>query len=294
MMNMPTLRLFPLALCMLLSLYGCRQNEAESSEAPINEVTQDFTKTFRGAINDSYKITLNIKKFGSELSGDYHYDGHSGSLKLKGQIDESGSFTLNEFNSKGSMTGIFRGQLTGRGAMGQWLKPDGSTVYNFSFSEVANEGSSADHMGHRVCSTEYNSEQDLTRTCFHSSYKSVAHGMADYRGRYSYSYQLYKQSRNGYLKISNEALFNASKSRLLQKVNEQITRDFYEMKSHQSSTDCFDGVELPYYSFNRLGIEFDEDALEFHVDFGMPNSCLAVGGTIISIPWSEAEKYIAN
>ena len=99
MMNTLTLRLFPLVLCMLFTLSGCRQNEAESNEESKNEVTQDFTKTFRGAINDSYKITLNIKRFGSELSGDYHYDGHSSSLKLQGQIDESGSFTLNEFNS---------------------------------------------------------------------------------------------------------------------------------------------------------------------------------------------------
>jgi len=294
MIKTQILRLFPLVLIMFFSLCGCRQNVSESHEESKNEIVQDFTKTFRGAINDSYKITLNIKKFGSELSGDYHYDGRSSSLKLKGNIDETGNFTLNEFNSKGSMTGIFRGQLTGRGAMGQWLKPDGSKVYNFSFSEVYNEGGTVVHTEQHECSTEYNSDQDLTRICFHSSYKTVAHGMADYRGRYSYSYQLYKQSRNGYQKITNEALFNASKSTLLQKVNEQIARDFYEMKSHQSSTDCFDGVELPYYSLNRLGIEFGEDALEFHVDFGMPNSCLAVGGTIVSIPWNEAEQYIAN
>ncbi len=294
MMNTLTLRLFPLVLCMLFTLSGCRQNEAESNEESKNEVTQDFTKTFRGAINDSYKITLNIKRFGSELSGDYHYDGHSSSLKLQGQIDESGSFTLNEFNSKGSMTGIFRGKLDDGRATGQWLKPDGSKVYDFSFSEVFIKESGTDYREHRECSTEYNSDEDLIRTCFHSSYKSVAYGMADYKGRYTYSYQLYKRSRNGYLRISNEALFNASKSKLLQNLNEQIARDFYELKSDKSSSDCFDGIELPYYSFNRLGIEFDEDALEFHVDFGMPNYCLAVGGTTISIPWSEANKYIAH
>jgi len=279
---------------MLFTLSGCRQNEAESNEESKNEVTQDFTKTFRGAINDSYKITLNIKRFGSELSGDYHYDGHSSSLKLQGQIDESGSFTLNEFNSKGSMTGIFRGKLDDGRATGQWLKPDGSKVYDFSFSEVFIKESGTDYREHRECSTEYNSDEDLIRTCFHSSYKSVAYGMADYKGRYTYSYQLYKRSRNGYLRISNEALFNASKSKLLQNLNEQIARDFYELKSDKSSSDCFDGIELPYYSFNRLGIEFDEDALEFHVDFGIPNYCLAVGGTTISIPWSEANKYIAH
>jgi len=289
-----TLRLFPLALCMLFTLSGCRQNETESREEPNSEVTQDFTKTFQGAINNSYEITLNITKFGSELSGDYHYDGHSSSLKLKGQIDETGSFTLNEFNSKGSMTGIFRGQLTGGGAMGQWLKPDGSKVYDFSFSEVFIKESGTDYREHRECSTEYNSDEDLIRTCFHTSYKSVAYGMADYKGRYTYSYQLYKQSRNGYLRISNEALFNASKSKLLQNLNEQIARDFYELKSDKSSSDCFDSIKLPYYTFNDLGIEFDENAIKFHVEFGMPNSCLAVGGTIISIAWSEVEKYITS
>jgi len=294
MMNTLTLRLFPLELCMLFTLSGCRQNEAESNEESKNEVTQDFTKTFRGAINDSYKITLNIKRFGSELSGDYHYDGHSSSLKLQGQIDESGSFTLNEFNSKGSMTGIFRGKLDDGRATGQWLKPDGSTTYNFSFSEVVNEVSTSFNREPQECSTEYNSNDDLTRICFYSSYKSITHGTTDYKGRYSYSYQLYKKSRIGYLKVTNEDLFNSIKSSLLQKVNEQIARDFYEMKSFPSSSDCFDGIELPYYSFNRLGIEFDEDALEFHVDFGMPNYCLAVGGTTISIPWSEANKYIAH
>jgi hypothetical protein len=41
-------------------------------------------------------------------------------------------------------------------------------------------------------------------------------------------------------------------------------------------------------------LKSDEHALEFDEDFGMPSSCLAVRGTIISIPWSEAEKYIEN
>ena len=126
-----------------------------------------------------------------------------------------------------------------------------------------NEVSTSFNREPQECSTEYNSNDDLTRICFYSSYKSITHGTTDYKGRYSYSYQLYKKSRIGYLKVTNEDLFNSIKSSLLQKVNEQIARDFYEMKSFPSSSDCFDGIELPYYSFNRLGIEFDEDALEF-------------------------------
>ena len=293
-MNTKALRFYPLALVIFFSLLGCHQNDVETPKESKTVEIQEFTKTFRGAINDSYKITLNIKRIGSELSGDYHYDGHSNSLKLQGEIDESGSFTLNEFNSKGSMTGIFRGKLDGGRATGEWLKPDGSTTYNFSFSEEVNEVSTSFNREPQECSTEYNSNDDLTRTCFYSSYKSITHGTTDYNGRYSYSYQLYKKSRNGYLKVSNEALFNSIKSTLLKTVNEQIAREFYEMKSFPSSSDCFDGIELPYYSFNRLGIELTENALEFHVEFGMPNYCLAVGGTTISIPWSEANKYIAH
>lgn len=108
----------------------------ESSPSPVVQ-SNDFTKLFIGTINDKYKIEMTIIKTGNSINGNYKYSGKQNSLKINGTIDNTGNFTINEFNDKGNMTGIFKGQLANTQANGQWSVPDGSKTMPFSISETS-------------------------------------------------------------------------------------------------------------------------------------------------------------
>lgn len=96
----------------------------------------DFTKSYSGTLNNKYKIEMTLNKTGNSISGNYKYSRKENSLKISGTIDNVGNFTINEFNDNGSMTGIFKGQLTDNKAFGQWSIPDGSKTMPFSIYET--------------------------------------------------------------------------------------------------------------------------------------------------------------
>lgn len=85
---------------------------------------------FSGTVGES-KVELELFRTGEELSGDYYYrkSGSANRLKLKGTIDEDGSFTLQEFNAAGKQTGSFKGKwkpdpnASGDSLEGEWFKP---------------------------------------------------------------------------------------------------------------------------------------------------------------------------
>jgi hypothetical protein len=71
----------------------------------------------------------------NSLSGYYLYKSKGQLLTLSGTIDENGNFEINEYNDKGSITGIFIGQYTNSVLNGYWKKPDGSKQLVFLAQE---------------------------------------------------------------------------------------------------------------------------------------------------------------
>ena len=86
---------------------------------------------------------MSLTKVGNNLSGNYFYNTQKTALKISGTIDKLGNLTINEFNGTGSITGIFKGQMTNNKITGNWSKPDGSKTMPFSISEALNNQSTA-------------------------------------------------------------------------------------------------------------------------------------------------------
>jgi hypothetical protein len=97
---------------------------------------QDFTKSYEGNINDTYRIKMTLTKNGNKLTGSYYYTSQNKPLKLSGTIDEYGSIYLNEYNNNGSITGVFDGYLNNFSISGNWRKPDGSNEMPFYVQEI--------------------------------------------------------------------------------------------------------------------------------------------------------------
>lgn len=98
---------------------------------------QDFTKNYKGKINDTYQIKMTLTKIGNKLKGSYYYTSQNKPLRLSGTINEYGTIYLNEYNDSGSITGIFEGNLTNSSISGYWRKPDGSKQMPFHVQEIA-------------------------------------------------------------------------------------------------------------------------------------------------------------
>jgi hypothetical protein len=124
-------------------LCSCSPNNGNSSaEQSVAQTTtsniSDFTKSFEGTINGKFGIMMTLTKNAKSLSGTYSYKSKGIPIKISGNIDDTGNLTINEFNDNGSMTGVFKGQLSGINIIGNWEKPDGSKIMPFSISESGN------------------------------------------------------------------------------------------------------------------------------------------------------------
>ncbi|MBK7666665.1 MAG: hypothetical protein IPJ32_04550 [Sphingobacteriaceae bacterium] len=147
-----------LELFIVSSLLACNNNADKNIDSHLNqtasltlsEIVADFTKTFQGTINNKYEIEMTLTKKGSNITGAYKYTTQNSSLTLKGTIDASGNLNLNEFNSKGSITGFFKGKLAGSSISGTWEKPDGSKSFPFKVSEQSAAKSSPSWAGKYV------------------------------------------------------------------------------------------------------------------------------------------------
>lgn len=135
-----------------LSGTSCNSSEKKSNETTfqnnnnsdnnVEPSISDFTKTFEGTINGKYGIIMTLTNNSNMLNGTNTYKSQGSSMKISGTINANGELTLNEFNDKGIMTGIFKGQMNGNSISGQWSKPDGSKSMTFSISESSNSESS--------------------------------------------------------------------------------------------------------------------------------------------------------
>ncbi len=100
-----------------------------------NETVDNYTKTFEGKIGEEYEIVAKLKFSNNQLEGVYYYKKLGVDLKIKGSIDADGILILNEFDSNGNQTGIFKGTFSNTSLSGNWSKPDGSKSKAFSLKE---------------------------------------------------------------------------------------------------------------------------------------------------------------
>lgn len=120
-----------LVLCFGLAFPAFAQDSGEQISQPEN-----FHRTYSGKIAGKYTIKMDLWKSGGELKGSYKYTGKGGSLELKGTVEPSGEFTMNE-SVGDKTTGIFSGTLSGDNMSGEWSNPDGTKKLNFETYKTA-------------------------------------------------------------------------------------------------------------------------------------------------------------
>jgi hypothetical protein len=114
-------------------------NTNTSVEKISSSESVNFSKVFQGTINNQFPIEMSLQRNGEDLSGSYFYTKVRTDIPIKGTIDGQDNFIINEFDSKGNQTGVFKGRFVSKTAMeGNWSKPSGEKLMPFSLSEKTN------------------------------------------------------------------------------------------------------------------------------------------------------------
>jgi len=128
-----------------------KNNSTPSDLESQNSNLNSSIKLFKGKIDSKYEIVMELTISNGTINGRYYYVSKGIDMKLKGTIDNANNATVNEFNDRGSLTGVFKGSISSIGFVGTWEKPDGSKILDLSLApyygeykgEVSNSSSSS-------------------------------------------------------------------------------------------------------------------------------------------------------
>ena len=103
-------------------------------------VTAAETKFFKGSIGSALDLQMKLVREGEKLSGSYFYQKVGKKIEVRGNVDTGGNVTLEEFDSGGKQTGVFKGiwKQDAEGSIeisGNWMKPTGEKQTVFSLHQ---------------------------------------------------------------------------------------------------------------------------------------------------------------
>ena len=88
-------------------------------------------KYFSGSIGNSLDLEMKLTRNGDQLTGSYFYRKVGSKIDLRGSVDNEGNLALDEFDSTGKQTGVFKGIWK--------VDPDGNVALAGNWSKPPNE-----------------------------------------------------------------------------------------------------------------------------------------------------------
>jgi len=77
---------------------------AELSHSAGGETPAPQTKYFKGSIGNSLDLQMKLVRTGDQLAGSYFYQKVGTLINVRGNVDQSGNLTLEEFDPAGKQT----------------------------------------------------------------------------------------------------------------------------------------------------------------------------------------------
>lgn len=145
-------------------------------------------KTFEGKINNKHDIVLKITSNSGQITGNYYYKTVGTDIQVKGNLDNQGKFTLNEYDSKGNQTGLFIGTMLNNNKIeGNWSKPNGEKAMSFvlieSNSQYESSKTQINDEKYKSISGQYDFE-------YNSAGVSYASVKIDYSGNKKFTFEI--------------------------------------------------------------------------------------------------------
>jgi hypothetical protein len=127
---------------------------------------------------------------------------------------------------------------------------------------------------------------------YFKNFKSVITGIPDSKNRYTWTFELYKKDKEEYVPAKNQELFNDKKQELLAIINAKIQKEFNI--AYKTDSKCFTSKTTPVYDFGKLGIEFQDEKMNFYAifDFTNDNCKYLYGYTSVEFSADEIAEYL--
>ena len=115
-------------------------NAQERQHPESGAATVVETRFFSGSIGNALDLQMKLTREGDKLTGSYLYQRIGKKIDLRGTIDQNGNVALDEFDSAGKQSGVFKGIWTqdSEGAVeikGDWTKPNSDKKTAFSLRQ---------------------------------------------------------------------------------------------------------------------------------------------------------------
>ena len=140
-----------MALIVIAGVGGCRKSSTSQQANSTTAVTENQhpeggtkpageTKHFAGSIGSALGLQMKLVREGETLTGSYFYKKVGTPIDVRGTIDKDGNVVLEEFDSSGKQTGVFKGtwKTDENGLIeieGNWTKPNSDKKTSFSLHE---------------------------------------------------------------------------------------------------------------------------------------------------------------
>jgi uncharacterized protein DUF3298/peptidoglycan-N-acetylmuramic acid deacetylase PdaC-like protein len=140
-----------MALIAIAGVGGCRKNSTPQQATSTSAVTENQhpeggttpageKKYFSGSIGSALGLQMKLVREGERLTGSYFYKKVGTPIDVRGTVDKDGNVVLEEFDSNGKQTGVFKGtwKTDENGLIeieGNWTKPNGDKKTAFSLHE---------------------------------------------------------------------------------------------------------------------------------------------------------------
>ena len=122
-------------------------------------------------------------------------------------------------------------------------------------------------------------------------FKSI--GIADYKGRFSYEYKLFKINKKDTINIKNTDFFNEKVTELEKIINDKLKSKYESNSKIPEISECMKWIDFRYYKLNEFDISFSyKNQMEFNVDYGIGGACFNVSSDLVAFDVSEIEKYL--
>ncbi len=137
------------------------------------------------------------------------------------------------------------------------------------------------------------SESIVLKTCEFKNHLFKSTGIADYKSRYSYKYELFQINENDTIKVKNSDFFNQKAIDLEKLINDKLQTEYKSNFKISEISECMKWLDFRYYKLNEFGISFtDKNQVEFNIDYGIGSACFNVSSSSVVLELSEIEKYL--
>ena len=135
----------------------------------------------------------------------------------------------------------------------------------------------------------------LVNTCFWRNYKIIETGTPDYKGRYTWTTEVFLKTGDTLIKQNHVELFKADKISQLEKlVNDRLSEDFNAMKI--SDAECFTQRKYyPIFKLKDMRLAFNDDSeISFEVGYGLTDACFALNLSSTNFKILELKEYFVE